>query len=106
MFAVLSQRLSALPKLSKICCLLLLFSFLECAAGGIAYYLSLYLSTSTPLTKLQIGQVGSLLGFGALSGALCSTYITDKFNSKNIIIVSFILLGLSFFCLPQSMQFL
>lgn len=106
MFAVLSHRLSLLPKLSKTCYLLLLFSFLECAAGGIAYYLSLYLGTSTSLTKLQIGQVGSIVGFGALSGALCSIYITDKLSSKNIIIVSFLFLGLSFFCLPQSMNFL
>ncbi|CAM4479277.1 MAG: hypothetical protein LEGION0403_FIIPPAGN_02463 [Legionella sp.] len=106
MFAVLSHRLNALPKLSKTCYLLLLFSFFECAAGGIAYYLSLYLSTSTPLTKLQIGQVGSIIGFGALSGALCSIYITDKLSSKNVIIASFILLGLGFFCLPQSMSFL
>lgn len=106
MFAVLSHRLSLLPKLSKTCYLLLLFSFLECAAGGIAYYLSLYLGTSTPLTKLQIGQVGSILGLGALSGALCSTYITDKLSSKNIIVISFLFLGLSFFCLPQSFNFL
>ncbi|MCW8469764.1 MFS transporter [Fluoribacter gormanii] len=106
MFAVLSHRLSLLPKLSKTCYLLLLFSFLECAAGGIAYYLSLYLGTSTPLTKLQIGQVGSIVGFGALSGALCSTYITDKLSSKNIIIISFFFLGLSFFFLPQSINFL
>ncbi len=106
MFAVLSHRLNALPKLSKTCYLLLLFSFLECAAGGIVYYLSLYLSTSTPLTKLQIGQIGSIIGFGALSGALCSTYITDKLSSKNVIIASFILLGLGFFCLPQSTSFL
>jgi MFS family permease len=106
MFAVLSQRLSLLPKLSKTCYLLLLFSFLECAAGGIAYYLSLYLGTSTTLTKLQIGQVGSIVGFGALSGALCSTYITDKLSSKNIIIFCFFFLGLSFFCLPQSINFL
>lgn len=105
MFAVLSHRLSSLPKLSKTCYLLLLFSFLECAAGGIAYYLSLYLSTSTSLTKLQIGQVGSIIGFGALAGALCSTYIIDKLSGKNIIIASFIFLGLSFFCLPQSMSF-
>lgn len=105
MFAV-SHRLNSLPKLSKTCYLLLLFSFFECAAGGIAYYLSLYLSTSTPLTKLQIGQVGSIIGCGALSGALCSTYITDRLNGKNIIIVSFILLGLGFFCLPQSKSFL
>ncbi|HAU1955070.1 TPA: MFS transporter, partial [Legionella pneumophila] len=76
MLSVLSYRLSLLPKLSKTCYLLLLFSFLECVAGGIAYYLSLYLGTSTPLTKLQIGQVGSIVGFGALAGALCSTYIT------------------------------
>lgn len=106
MFAVLSHRLNLLPKLSKTCYLLLLFSFLECAAGGIAYYLSLYLGTSTPLTKLQIGQVGSIVGFGALSGALCSTYITDRLSSKNIIIISFLFLGLSFFCLPQSTNFL
>lgn len=106
MFAVLSHRLNLLPKLSRTCYLLLLFSFLECAAGGIAYYLSLYLGTSTPLTKLQIGQVGSIVGFGALSGALCSTYITDKLSSKNIIIISFLFLGLSFFCLSQSINFL
>ncbi|MCW8451824.1 MFS transporter [Legionella quinlivanii] len=106
MFAVLSHRLSSLPKLSKTCYLLLLFSFLECAAGGIAYYLSLYLGTSTPLTKLQIGQVGSIVGFGAFSGALCSTYITDRLASKNIFIISFLTLGLSFFCLPQSTDFL
>ncbi|MDP1603136.1 MAG: MFS transporter [Legionella sp.] len=106
MFAVLSHRLSLLPKLSKICYVLLLFSFLECAAGGVAYYLSLYLGTSTPLTKLQIGQVGSIVGFGALSGALCSTYITDRLSSKNIIFVSFLFLGLGFFCLPQSANFL
>ncbi|MCW8386891.1 MFS transporter [Fluoribacter dumoffii] len=106
MFALLSHRLNLLPKLSKTCYLLLLFSFLECAAGGIAYYLSLYLGTSTPLTKLQIGQVGSIVGFGALSGALCSTYITDRLNSKNIIVISLLFLGLSFFCLPQSANFL
>lgn len=106
MLAVLSHRLNALPKLSKTCYLLLLFSFFECAAGGIVYYLSLYLSTSTPLTKLQIGQVGSIIGCGALLGALSSTYITDKLSSKNIIISSFVLLGLSFFYLPQSMSFL
>ncbi|TIF98037.1 MFS transporter [Legionella pneumophila] len=106
MLSVLSYRLSLLPKLSKTCYLLLLFSFLECVAGGIAYYLSLYLGTSIPLTKLQIGQVGSIVGFGALAGALCSTYITDKLNNKNIIIASFLFLGLGFFCLPQSMSFL
>ncbi|MCE3045615.1 MFS transporter [Legionella sp. 16cNR16C] len=106
MFAVLSHRLSSLPRLSKTCYLLLLFSFLECAAGGIAYYLSLYLGTSTPLTKLQIGQVGSVVGFGALSGALCSTYLADRMSCKNIIIISFLVLGLSFFCLPQSTDFL
>ncbi|MDR3441848.1 MAG: MFS transporter [Legionella sp.] len=106
MFAVLSHRLNLLPKLSKTCYLLLLFSFLECAAGGIAYYLSLYLGTSTSLTKLQIGQIGSIVGFGALSGALCSAYITDRISSKNIIIISFLFLGLSFFCLPQSINFM
>lgn len=106
MFTVLSDRLGTLPKISKTCYLLLLFSFLECAAGGIAYYLSLYLSTSTPLTKLQIGQIGSIIGFGALSGALCSTYIADRLSSKNVIIASFIFLGFSFFCLPQSMRFI
>ncbi len=55
-----SNHLSLLPKLSRTSYLLLLFSFLECTAGGIAYYISLYLGTSTPLTKLQIGQVGGL----------------------------------------------
>lgn len=72
---------------------------------GIAYYLSLYLGTSTPLTKLQIGQVGSIVGFGALSGALCSTYITDKLSSKNIIIISFFFLGLSFFSYLKALIF-
>lgn len=105
MFAALSQRVSSLPKLSKTCYLLLLFSFLECAAGGIAYYLSLYLGTATPLSKLQIGQVGSLVGFGALSGALCSTYLSDKIPSKNIIISCFLCLGFGFFLLPQSIDF-
>lgn len=106
MFAVLYRCLDALPKLSKTCYILLFFSFFECTAGGIAYYLALYLGTSTPLTKLEIGQVGSIIGFGALFGALCSTYITDKFSSKNIIITSFIILGLGFFCLPLSISFL
>lgn len=106
MFVVLSHRLSLLPKLSKTCYLLLLFSFIESVAGGITYYLSLYLGTSTPLTKLQIGQVGSIMGVGALFGALCSAYIIDRLNSKNIIIGSFCLLGLCFFLIPQSMNFL
>ena len=77
MFVVLSHRFSSLPKLSKTCLLLLLFSFLECAAGGIIYYLSLYLATCTAFTKLQIGQIGSIIGLGSLTGALCSTYIID-----------------------------
>lgn len=106
MFSALSHRLSLVPKLSKTCYLSLLISFIECVAGGIIYYLSLYLRTSTPLTKLQIGQVGSILGLGAFIGALFSTYITDKFNSKNNIIACFLCLGLSFLCLPQSMSFL
>ena len=106
MFVVLSHRFSSLPKLSKTCLLLLLFSFLECAAGGIIYYLSLYLATCTAFTKLQIGQIGSIIGLGSLTGALCSTYIIDKLSSKNIIIASFIFLGIGFFCLPQSMSFL
>ena len=106
MFVALSHRLNALPKLPKTCYLLLLYAFLECSAGGIAYYLALYLGTSTPLTKLQIGQIGSLVGFGSLSGALCSTYIIDKLSGKHIIVLSFLLLGLGFFSLPQSSSFL
>lgn len=102
MFAVLSHRLNALPKLSKTCYLLLLFAFIECAAGGIAYYLSLYLGTSTLLTKLQIGQVGSCVGFGSLSGALCATYFIDKLSGKNILTASLIFLGLSFFSSPKA----
>jgi MFS family permease len=102
MFAVLSNRLSLLPKLSRTTQLLLLFSFLECTAGGIAYYLSLYLGTSTQLTKLQIGQVGSIVGFGALTGALFATYITDKISSKSIIVISFLCLSVGFCGLPQS----
>lgn len=106
MFSVLYQRIGTLPNFSKTCYLLLLFSFLECVGGGIAYYLSLYLGTATTLSKLQIGQVGSMVGLGALAGALCSTYITDRLSNKNNIIGSFVFLGLSFFCLPQSMNFL
>lgn len=106
MFVVLSHRFNLLPKLSKTCYLLLLFSFLECAAGGIAYYLSLYLATCTVFTKLQIGQIGSIIGLGSLTGAICSSYIIDRLSSKNIIIASFIFLGIGFFCLPQSMSFL
>lgn len=106
MFAVLSNRLSSIPKMSRTTQLLLLFSFLECTAGGIAYYISLYLGTSTPLTKLQIGQVGSIVGLGSLTGALFATYLTDKIGSKNIIVFSFFCLSLGFCGLPQSTHIL
>ncbi|HAT6979851.1 TPA: MFS transporter [Legionella pneumophila] len=105
MFAILSQRFSLFYKLPKSCVVLLLFSFLECAAGGIIYYLSLYLGTSTPLSKLQIGQVGSIVGLGSLLGSLFATYLTDKINNKKIIAVSFLCLGLGFLGLPNTMNF-
>lgn len=106
MFALLSQRFSLFYKLPKSCSILLLFSFLECAAGGVVYYLSLYLGTSTSLSKLQIGQIGSIVGFGSLLGSFIAIYITDKISNKKIIVLSFLCLGLCFLGLPNCMNFI
>lgn len=105
MLAVTLARLIPLNKLSRTTTLLLILAFLECIGGGIAYYLALYLSTATSLSKLQIGQVGSATGIGALLGALCSIYLTDRFNKRNIIIYSLLCLSISFFCLAIYLTF-
>lgn len=72
MFAALSQRFSSLPKLSKTCYLLLLFSFLECAAGAWRSAYSLGLIVGPSLSGLLMESysyqacwiLAGVLGFG------------------------------------------
>lgn len=105
MYAEHLKRFNTFPNLSKMCWLLLMFSFLEASAGGISYYLSLYLGSSTNFNKLEIGQIGFSMGLGSLLGGLIAALVTDRLGAKSIISASFIIASLAFYFIPISNNF-
>ncbi len=80
-------------KLSKLSIILLSLTFIESAAGGLSYYLALYLDKETTLTTSQIGGIGSIL-------TLANRHIYQK-----LIPVCLLLCGVSFLLLPLSVNF-
>lgn len=88
-----------------ICKLLLILSFIEAIGGGISYHIAYFFSVSTNFNKLNIGFLGFSMGVGAILGSLCGGYFTGKAQAKNLIGISFLLIGISFSILANINSF-
>lgn len=102
MYAALSNKQQEQNQLSRLTWTLIFFSFIESAAGGFSYYISLYLDQKTNFDPVQIGTIGSFMGLGGLVGAVAAATIADKIKAQVTILFSLFLAGLAYVSVPAA----
>ena len=88
--------------LPMVCKLLLALFFIEAIGGGISYHIAYFFSVSTNFNQINIGFLGLIMGVGAILGSICGGYFTGKIQAKNLIGVSFLIMGIAFSVLARS----
>lgn len=78
---------------------LLVIYAIQSLGGGIAFYISLFLKTHTPLDALMISSVISANSIGNIFGSYLGGYISDKHNASYGLKLGLGIQGFSLFCL-------
>jgi MFS family permease len=89
-------------ELPNICKVLLFLSFVEAIGGSIAYHFAYFLSSETDFNTLNIGLLGFGMGIGSILGSVIGAIYTGKVQSKTLMSLSFLLMGIAFIMLTQT----
>ena len=107
-FSIISYKYLNSYKLPFPCWKRIFVSFIESAAAGIVFFLSVYFSSVLGIQIYAVGMILSSYGAGTIIGGILGGILSDKFSENIISIAGLGLMSLSIFLiiLIKSMSFL